>query len=189
MRLAQPRAYVAAPESDGSEYSELDKNRQIENGNAIDDRNREVQYVAKHGDEQHSCRWQQQRADGDDKDVKRGQLRRCTGLGDVHDRRDEEKVEQRLQVIEAVGRQGLSARRKKNRSAGEEQRRDECERRHQGRAGVGSPPDGNGGDKDRRGQAQAAEVQNSKDPLPPSTARSGKRKHGPGRRGGDRDCR
>ena len=101
---AQTRSDVSAAKCYRSEDSELDENGQIEYGDTIDDRHREIEDVAQHGDEQHAGRGQQQCADGDDQDVERSELRRRASLGDVHNGRHQQQIEDHLQIEEAIAR-------------------------------------------------------------------------------------
>ena len=62
----------------------------------------EVEDVAEGGDEQAAADREEQRRAGRDEDVERGE-RRERAAGDVHDRRDERDVENRLGVVERRG--------------------------------------------------------------------------------------
>ena len=95
------------------------------------------------------------------------------GLGKMNYRGDEEQVEHHLHVKERVAKPPPSLLTVNHRGAGEEQRRDECQRRNQCRGGVGCAPDDNGGCEDRRRQGEAAEVKGPENPLPPSAAARG----------------
>ena len=175
VRCAQARPDVSAAERDGPENPELHQYWRVENRDLVHNRHREVEHVTEHRNEQHAGRRQQQGADRDYQDVQRRKLRRRAGLCDVHDRGDQEQVEESLEVKEAVAGGVLPARGIQDRPAGEKQGRYEGERRHQCRAAVGSPPNRDGGNEDRRRQRQPAQVEDSKNPLPPSAARGGER--------------
>ena len=67
-------AYVSTAERYRAEDSELNQDRHVEDGHAVEDSDAEIEYVAEHGYQQYAGWREQQRTHCDDEDVKWRQL-------------------------------------------------------------------------------------------------------------------
>ena len=100
-RLLQLATKVGAPKRDEGEHCKLPPHLICERGIDAEDRVRHIQDVAKQGDEQAPVRRQQQRCGCNDEDVEGCELRSTSRIPrEMHDCRDEQQVEDRLEVEE-----------------------------------------------------------------------------------------